>query len=432
VTASVKDQENTTASVTWTITVTTSGFIFVDAVNGHASSANGGTGTGTLANPFQTINDYYSGVMGGTSSATRGDTTYKDYFVYYRSGSYSLNTFFESDFNPCGRTAMIGYNKPMVHLAYPGESPVWNYNNCGSFIWYSGEDNLYIDGFEIKNMTNYGIQFESNGNNIVFRRLVMHDLISSDGSFNNQSFIRFLVAADFFTGGYASYLAFQDNTFYNLNHGSGIKVYSTNKLLVEDNLLYNFSDSWTGGDAIEGIALKGNQYRTEVRKNAYHDIPARGIGGNFGVYGGEIRFNLGYNASGNVMEVNQNNCAQNIYIYRNTMMGGMILWNSTSGLGSGCVFSPTGPYTFSDNVIVNNTSDNGTTIKDHISCGGGNEGGCTDLSKFITSNNLACSTSQGCVDSTGNLTSTYLSYLGRRGYQINGNLPAPPKNLAVK
>lgn len=148
VTVKVTDQEGTEVTVSWTITVTTSGFIFVDAVNGHASAANGGSpaGDGTIENPFLTMNDWYAGSTGGTGSGTKNNTTYREYFVYYREGTYETGTMFSESGDWGQRVPCVGNNKPKVHMAYPGESVTMDvaaaelifYGDNGMGVWFQG------------------------------------------------------------------------------------------------------------------------------------------------------------------------------------------------------------------------------------------------------------------------------------------------------
>jgi hypothetical protein len=406
VTASVKDQGNTTVSVTWTITVTTSGFIFVDAVNGHASTCNGGSATGTISSPVQTMADWYC----GNTSGAKHDATYANYFIYYRTGTYYLTGFIEPD--DAGRMPMTLYEKPMVWLAYPGEFPVVDLQNGNaSPIWYGGNDNLYIDGFEIRNGTNMLLQTTGGGSNQTFRRNYFHDLHVTRSGFNNQSMIRLLSE-----GGNGLYMTIADNVMSSFSHsdsGNGvavIKFYDAWKALVEDNTISNST-----GTNIEGVAMKGGMTRPTVRHNTIHDICCNAIGGNtHSNYDTEILYNNLKNAD---IILNQDDLAYTFYIYRNTVVGGVIVLNADS---------TTGPFTFTNNVIVNNSANT-----DHINCGGGVVG-CTDPSKVIRVGNQSGISSDNIVDANGNLTTAYLSYLGLKGYQINGNLPAPPKNLVVK
>lgn len=136
VTALVTDQLGATASVTWTVTVASTNFLFVDPVNGSPSSANGGTGAGTFANPLKTFDDIYSGATGhaGSNSARKADATYANKFVYIRSGG-TLTTAqvnFEAG-NSGQRAPFVSSNKPKVWMGYPGD-PTPTIDTTGSYM----------------------------------------------------------------------------------------------------------------------------------------------------------------------------------------------------------------------------------------------------------------------------------------------------------
>ncbi len=131
VTLRVTDMEGTSVSATWAITVTASGFLFIDA-----SAADGGTGT--LASPFNDINDFYK--------SNSSDSTYAGYFLYFRTGTYVLST---SDSylgsNEIGlRLSCNASRKPVVWMAYPGDSPIIDCE-LRKNIFCQG-DNLWFDG----------------------------------------------------------------------------------------------------------------------------------------------------------------------------------------------------------------------------------------------------------------------------------------------
>lgn len=140
VTVKVTDQEGTEVTVSWSLTVTTTGFIFIDSVNGNRSSANGGSGDGTINNPFLGIRDWYAGSTGGTGSNTKSNATYQGFIVYYREGSYRIDDAYVEDSQ---RRMTCGNGKPKVHLGYPGETAEIDYTqaiwNCESGPLYFGE-----------------------------------------------------------------------------------------------------------------------------------------------------------------------------------------------------------------------------------------------------------------------------------------------------
>jgi hypothetical protein len=114
VTASVTDAENSTQTVSWAITVNTSGFLFLDAVNG-ATVANGGTGT--ISKPYKTIADWYGQI-----------DKFSNYIIYFRSGSYDIGSKWLD---------MAGNRYPSIWLAYPSASPVVSMTS-ESIMWYAG------------------------------------------------------------------------------------------------------------------------------------------------------------------------------------------------------------------------------------------------------------------------------------------------------
>lgn len=153
ITMTVTDQTFATTSVTWTLVVSTSNWIFVDAVNGNASANNGGTGTGTQGNPFKTMNDWYAGTS-GSGSGTRFDTTYINYGVIYQSGSYLMDACFVDS-----NGAVEMGDKPKVHLAAPGASVNFDPHNSGSkaTLFFGAVANVYFGNINFTDVANMGL-----------------------------------------------------------------------------------------------------------------------------------------------------------------------------------------------------------------------------------------------------------------------------------
>lgn len=152
----VEGQDGTSVIIDFQINCTTAGWIFVDCINGHRSSANGGTGTGTISNPFLGMRDWYAGSIGGTGGATKNDSTYADYFVVYRdsgASAYRTDDAFIEDASSTPRLAMTGNRKPMVHMAYPGETAKISLQG-GMWIWYgNSQGNLHLGGLTFKDLS---------------------------------------------------------------------------------------------------------------------------------------------------------------------------------------------------------------------------------------------------------------------------------------
>jgi hypothetical protein len=320
VTLLVTDAENTTATVSWTITVTTSGFYFIDAINGEHAIGFGcssNCGTGTISNPWKSIIDMYEGDVYASKTAS----SYANGFLYFKSGTYVMDGYIED-----GSRMAISTSKPVVWMAYPGDSPVLDFS-YGHLAIYGGQNNTYFDGFEVTPMnppgSAYGIQIDSNATNVTFRRLKMHNLPATTGS-NNQAAIRISQGGD--TPG--TYWAIQDNTFYDIHHGFGIIAYFVNRVLVEDNTLYNIDDP-LGGDTAHGIGPKDTTNMWFIRHNNLYNI-SDGSGIWVGMYNGhrvddvEISFNYSQaNAEAKAFDLNQNvqTPAGLVYVCRNTFVG---------------------------------------------------------------------------------------------------------------
>lgn len=118
ITITVNFQDGTTPiDITWTLEVTDTGIIYVDAVNG-SDSYDGSSPTyvsGTIG-PLKTLDGWY------LSDYT--DRTYTGYQVFYMTGTYDIYTTDTATSN----IKLDFLNKPLVHQGYPGESPVWNFD----------------------------------------------------------------------------------------------------------------------------------------------------------------------------------------------------------------------------------------------------------------------------------------------------------------
>ncbi|MFZ5471678.1 MAG: right-handed parallel beta-helix repeat-containing protein, partial [Myxococcota bacterium] len=342
--ATVLDSEGSSQSVSWTITVTTQGFRFVDAINGRTVAEGG---TGTFANPWKTIVDWYEGNVYESKRAQ----SYVNEFLYWREGVYSLANVYTEDGTPGqdpGRLPVLSAYKPVVWLAYPGEKPIVDHGYTGALdtgpfiIFYASSANVYVDGLEFRNMKCKGIELAPDGNNQVFANLDMHDMhYGEDGK--NCAFI--MTGSG---GGGATpsdHMVIQSSTFHHMNlasAGAMIKIYSKNKLLIEDNTLHTV----TGTTDSEGIALKGGTMtRVTVRHNVVHDVPRKSIGGNMHtLVDSELLYNCIYDAANEGLDINQDGLATNLYIYRNTVLGRVQVRNTDSA---------DGPFRFYNNIFVN-------------------------------------------------------------------------------
>lgn len=394
-TITVRDAEGTQRSSPWTISVTTSGFRFIDAVNGSSG------GDGSAANPWRSITDLVN------SSAAPGE------IIYFRSGTYTAGTLPRVSVGSPWERVEFGERIPNIWIAYPGSTPTIDFGGASGVLWRVHSDNLYMDGFTTRNSRVIGFQ-TGGGRYNVFRRLKMQDhnlaRVNLDGS--NAAFIMTTSAySDSNTGGnsttWGEYLVIQDCEFTNAPVDMALKIYSQWKLLIEDNVFQRMNI---------GTELKADMPQFTYRANKHYEVPGNSIGGNMHSYTthGEILFNLVNVPSGqSAIDLNQDGQAKRVDVYRNTFVGRVRVRN---------VDTADGPFSLYNNVIVN--SDPGTHIyTENIS----------DGSRITIRDNLVGTSSTGIVDATSSLTGTYTQYLGTRGYEVYvGVRPQPPANVRVE
>ena len=423
-TITVQDAENVTVSSSWTIAVDSSRFVFIDQVNGREWDVTN-PGTGTITNPFKRIRDLWEG--DAYESKRRNKHAHK--IVYFRQGTYYIDGTLEK-YGSLGmaRMAVLDTFKPVAWLAYPGEVPIIDgqcfaadpqigarpCNKSNHISFYDTANNTYIDGFRVTNMAYHAFRVGGTGHYQVFRRNHFSRLGPTEPGVN-EGWITTISSRSDEMG---SYLTIQDNVFEDVDRGCFIKLYSTQRTLIEDNIMRNSYDS-TGGSNTEGLSIKGGPLdRITVRHNIIYNVVQKGIGGNMhSLSSAEILFNRVYNVTNfgkyeagtaSAIEINQDGLANNVHVYRNTIVGRVSIRNTDSG---------DGPFSLSNNIIINN--DGGSHIYfDRV----------IDPSRILTSDNLAGSPSDGIIDENLNLTSGYATHIGTRGYQVKGAgelLPSP-------
>jgi hypothetical protein len=431
-TLTVTDQEGTAVSASWTIRVDASRFLFVDAVNGREFDASP-PGTGTIDKPFRRLRDIYS----GNAPAAKVINTHAHKLVYFRRGTYQIDGYLEDvgayDGFSLGRMPMSDSVKPVAWLAYPGEIPTID-GQCAAasrptgargcsrgphIAFYGTAHNVYWDGLHVVNVAVHGVRTEGVGNYQVFRRgtwRVQGPTVRSA----NAGMVTFAAS-----GGAGSpmgwFTAIQDNDFSDIDGGMCVELYSVQRTLIENNTCHNvYSSNGFADDG--GVFIKGGEMRRiTVRGNTFHNMARRAIAGNMLVLrSAEILFNRvydiknvnNYTEPGNynpvALEVNQNGEAGVVHIYRNTLIGRVIIYNTDAA---------DGPFYLQHNVIVNNDSGSHVAFEN-----------VTAASRIVLTENLVGKPEDKLVDATGNLTGSFRSYVGRRGDQREGNPAPPPRN----
>lgn len=395
-TITVTDAEGARQSSAWTIAVTTSGFKFVDRVRGTPN------GNGTIASPWQDLLQIYNAGAPGE-------------FVYFRSGTYTNAGIPRDGGDVWRRIVFNGTSQPMVWLAYPGEVPRFDgghtSSDIGALIRFQPVDStpVYMDGLEIFNFLNIGMQVVSGTSDYnVFRRLKIHGMVAGIEEGNPAGIM--------FTDNYTDptqYAVIQDSEFYDLNNGGGLKFYSHEKVLVEDNVFR---------DSTDGFDLKTHVPRFEVRGNTFRNIQHRALYGNLHFLGarasGEWRYNnINTPAATVAVDVNQDGEAGVVHIYRNTINGPTRVRE---------VSADDGPFHFFNNVIVNNNPGSSGSHIEFVSVAA--------PARVVVRDNLVGGPGDGIIDSNGLLSGDFERYLGTMGHMVGGSStrPMPPEDVTAE
>lgn len=388
-TLNVTDAAGVTRSEPWTIDVTTSGWIFVDAVNGNDT-----TGTGLIGAPWRTLQKAYESA---TSSS----------IIVFRAGTYG----------PAGipRIANIiiefsaASNRSVQWIAWPGEAVTYNGAYAagvdpGARIRWIGSATrpVYVDGVRIGNVGNMVTQFQSgNSDYPVLRNVEIFDLFEGVGGDN--------------PGGLMTIASYTDPTWYmhiigmrahDLDAG-GLKLYSQKHHLVERSV---FEDCREGPDRKSHVPAY--EWRNNIFRNnglggiwqGYHGNMNMGADGNGERAYGEDRFNLVLASGGLAIDLNQDGMCDTCYEVRNTLVGSVVV-RKLDNAESGAPYDD-GPFNFRRCVVINPNSAQPSRINFWRDPSGGNQ--TTQPSNVVLVDNLSGGTSDGIVStSTGELQGQY-------------------------
>ncbi len=410
----VTDAESSTDTVSWTLTVSTTNTVFVDC-----SAETSGTGTDPES-PFNALSDVHLG--------TRDDNTYQGYQMILRAGtcdlqnmSYQGSTVYSPPTYYQDAGVQWSNAKPLVWIGYPGETVVIDHDlNMGGFGYaFRVQDgspvDLFIQNIKFQDATNHFFRVApTTTSRNIFYDNVFED-IGPGGDGANSSQIMFTSALQ---SGAHYYSAVINNTFTDGDSVAFLKTYSTTKLVIDGNSFELPINS------CEGVALKAFDTYTSVRNNTFDgDFTAGSICGNMNSGGDsagnyDISFNNIKNAdvSGDALtygglNVNHDGTITGpIFVYRNTIEGAVQYRGQSPDV-----------IHFDNNVIINDMSavdspdgsllhpwpEAPTSDSSVLDLGTGDEA------------NLVGSTSSGIIDSSGNLTGEYVSYVGTKGYQIS-------------
>lgn len=322
----VTDFTNEVEEVTFSITVGTSGFRFLDADDGDDG------GDGSIGDPWQHISRVHSHNVGTDIIYFRGATADYNLDGIATSGSgATLTVDFEAD-----------EGQPTIWLAYEDEEPVIDFGSTGSedFVPRVRFTSAYphAEGLRIERPAVIGFQpvVEDERGMVFVNNFCTGMTTSSEGA--NAAY--FSVPAQ-----PGANVVCMDNVFED-SINTPCKYYWTNYLIHARNLESN--------GLINGSEYKQNVQNFECRENTY-DVTALAIGGNMQevpespyITTGEIRFNNVLNAGSGENEgairINQNGDVHALYVRRNTFQGNVLVQ---------MVVTENGPIVIEENVIVN-------------------------------------------------------------------------------
>jgi hypothetical protein len=400
-TVTVTDSANDTVQGTWTIAVTTSGFKFIDVVNGTSG------GSGAIGSPIRTL----ANVKDGAGSVVYGD------ILYFRAGTYTLDG---ANINP--GYLNLGFNdnpnlagRPMTWIAYPGETPVIDLKYGDTVIDYVGQPHtdapyirmngvVYWDGITLTRNYAIALKIDNAGNRGITIRRCSFPVGGPGGTGGlNAAFVD--TSGDTTTGvtGYGTVV--QDCDFHDSGHVA-LKWYGWRKGLCEDN---------TFDGCVAGIATKAHNPDCVIRHNTYTNSSGAFVQGNLNsVNGVETSGEICYNfvnsgTTGYALNLGDSSIGDvgRFEVYRNSLIGRVYTKMRAQD----------GPWNFQFNAVQNDWQ-SGTPPYFGTLDGSGNY---IPAQATLIANNATPTppATSGVMDTTtGNLLPAYQDLRGTRGWEI--------------
>ncbi len=384
VTLRVEDQEGNVQTVSWTVTVTSTGFIFVDSVNGDDNN------DGSFDTPYRTLNGWYKN--------DKFDMTHENDFVYYMDGTYRTR---DVPIEDNIRMACVSHNKPVVHMAYPGHVPVIDVLNS-HWIFYDGNDNVYMQGFVWENIDQptsgnprqHALVVESSGDHVTVLRNTFDGGINRNLDGRNPSMV---FASNALTG---QNWAIMNNRFNNVIGLDAVLLYDVENALVAENMI----DTMSGG-AAWGLYVKISNKDLTLRQNSSIGNVSKPLIrlDSFTTEERQRNLEVCYNnglGSARVLYIGNNPAGTGqVWSYRNTWRGGYVEVRDQDGTD--------GPFDFEREVIMHNGTHVGGFFLNN------------SPAAPLVSNDLLTGSSN-LVDDSGNLVGANRnSFLGTHGHEVS-------------
>lgn len=329
ITVTVYDKDGHSTNATWTVTVGTSGWYFVDADTEVAE----GSQTGAIDAPFNTVDD----VMAVNDEDGR---------VIWRAGTYTINTY-HSNYSSWNYTCNFSYNAtPHIWMAYPGDTPVF----ADGQILQCNEQTTpyYFYGLKFTGATEHVWTPESACDYFTVDSCEMDGLTTSRTGNSNQGglFTRW--------NGPGYYLCIQGSSFHDYIGVAGVgSFYGQRKMLIEGNTFYNQATGSTG--ICTAIASKTDLVNCTFRGNNISITAGTALGNSVnGMFNNErgtistdneVCFNR-LSCTGTSTRYNNNGNQEDLWSYRNTYVGTVQIQNLASG-------SCEGPWSFDGDIFQN-------------------------------------------------------------------------------
>jgi len=303
----------------------------------------------------------------------------------------------------------------VIWLAYPGESVTIDFAATGANeveLFDMDGENIWLEGFTIRRTQCLGYRFDGRDQQfgVVVRWFTGQEMINGSGS-SNCSYLLW----DSIPDGPSYHDTLQLSNFLDSASAScAIKTYSTLEPLFETSFYGESADN----EAM--LALKVLASASTVRANYFDGNAPTGIGGNmnddplgsYGVTSGEIYHNLCLGSGTGTQEgcltlgVSKIDIGPQWYVYRNTFLGKINISN---------LVTADGPYTFSDNVLLNSQAASGSCPAKYT-CHS-----VTDYTRLVDNADNVKGLDDGSVanTTTGELVgSSRTNYLGVAGFEL--------------
>jgi hypothetical protein len=406
---------------TYTLTVGTSGFLFIDADDGNDT-----TGSGTLASLWQTISK-------ATSTASTGNILYfRGATAKYNIAGISSVTSVDCGNGSSGTRIEIAEStsEPVIWLGYPGETATIDMTGGGVTLRCIniGGNNIYVENLTIENCASICFRVGQTGSfGAHFRNLRFSGRGPGCDGCNSAA----IMFSRLDPGGFGYGAIIQSVTDTDVEYGSAmstVKTYTLVKPVIEQVVVTDVHTRTA--EAESPFALKDGAAQFTIRDSACLDttdnwpiqVPCMNGSMHSTTASGQDTYGEAYynrfllpDGASAVYNLDSE-VTGDLYSYRNTYLGTITLWN---------VDSSDGPLHFTRDVIVNTDSAdspfNGFNWS-NSGAGAGSWSGTPDTSRVVITDVLVCAPGDGCTDADGNLTGSSLTNHGPNSGTPKGHM----------